>query len=121
MPRTLSSTLLLRHPSRRGVHHKIQHPNDRLSHIAAVDDMVDHSVLEQELASLETFRQFLPDRLLDHTRACKSDQCFWLGNINVTKHRKARGHAARGRVCEYRDERQTSIVQSSESRRDLPH
>src|SRR5689334_22059862 len=44
---------------------KAQQPRQRVLELAAIDDHVEHAVLEQELAALEAFRQLLPDRLLD--------------------------------------------------------
>ena len=39
--------------------------------LAAVDDRVDHPVLQQELRALEPLRELLLDRLLDHPRPAK--------------------------------------------------
>jgi hypothetical protein len=55
-------------------------------------------MFEQELASLKSFRQLLPDRLLDDARAGESNQRARLGNVHVTEHREAGGHAAGRRV-----------------------
>src|SRR3546814_15522039 len=38
-------------------------------HLGAVDDEVEHAVLEQELRALESLRQRLADRLLDDARS----------------------------------------------------
>ena len=56
--------------------------------LAAVDDHVDCTMIEQEFAALKSFRQFLPNRLFDDSRAGKSNQCPGLGNIDIAKHGK---------------------------------
>jgi hypothetical protein len=45
-----------------------------VAQFAAVDDHVDGALLEQELGALESFRQGLAHRLLDHARTGESDQ-----------------------------------------------
>jgi hypothetical protein len=42
-----------------------QHARDPVAHVATVNDHVECSMLEKELAALETFRQRLPDSLLN--------------------------------------------------------
>ena len=68
-----------RHGDRRGARgayglgaHEPQRARDRGLHLAAVDDEVEHAVLDQELAALESLGQLLPDRLLDDARARRS-------------------------------------------------
>src|SRR6478609_864569 len=50
------------------LHHKIQHAGDRSPDFPPVDDQIDHAVLQQKLAALKSFWQFLSDRLLNDTR-----------------------------------------------------
>src|SRR5689334_4957321 len=47
---------------------------------------VQHAVLQQELAALETFRQLLPDRLLDHPGTGETDQRSGLRNVEIPQH-----------------------------------
>jgi len=65
-----------------------QQIGDLLPHLAAINDHVDGAVIQKELTALETFREFLPHRLLDDARTGKSDQGIGLGNIDVAKHCK---------------------------------
>ena len=53
----------------------------------AVDDHVDHAVLEQVFGALEAFGQSLADGLLDHARAGEADERAGLGDLHVAEHR----------------------------------
>src|SRR5687768_2149313 len=53
----------------RHAHHQGEQRGEAAAHLAPVDDQVDCAVLEQELAALETLRQRLAHRLLDHAGA----------------------------------------------------
>ena len=55
-------------------HHQRQQVREAVAHLAAVADLVDRAVLEQELGALEAFRQLLAHGLLDHARAGEADQ-----------------------------------------------
>src|SRR5436190_960636 len=59
-------------PRRRG--QVLEAAGERVLHVDAVDDEVDHPVLEQELAALEAVGELLPDGLLDHARPGEADQ-----------------------------------------------
>src|SRR5207342_792081 len=72
---------------------QVGHP---VAQFAAIADLVDGTVLDQELAALETFRQRFADRLLDHTRTGETDQRFRLGHVDVAEHRQRRGNTAGG-------------------------
>ena len=74
---------------------------------------------QQEFTSLETFRQLLPDGLLDHARSGKSDQRAGLCDIQIAEHREARRHAAGGRVGQNADVGYTCLVQPHQSGADL--
>ena len=90
-------------------------------HLAAIDDQVEHAVLDEELAALESFGQLLPDRLLDDARPGEADQRLRLGDVQIAEHREAGGHAAGRRIGEDRDERQAGAVEPRQRRRDLGH
>src|SRR5207237_5225762 len=98
--------------------HEAERARDRRLHLAAIDDEIEHAVLEQELAALEAFRQLLTDGLLDDARPRESDQRFRLRDVQVAEHREARGHAARRRVGQQRDERQPRAIEPGGRRRD---
>src|SRR5258705_2158606 len=54
--------------------HEAESSGDCRLHLAPIDDLVEHPFLEQELRTLESFRQLLPDRLLDDAPACEAHQ-----------------------------------------------
>src|ERR1700716_3963877 len=56
-----------------------QQRRDPVAHLAAVDNHVDGSVLEQEFAALEALRQRLAHGLLDDPGACEADQLLGFG------------------------------------------
>ena len=76
---------------------------DHRAQLAAVDDHVDGALVEQELGALEAFRQLLADGLLDHARACKTDQCTRLCQMHIAQHRVGCRDAARGGIGQYND------------------
>ena len=51
-----------------------QDAGDHVLELAAVDDHVEHAVLEQEFAALEAFGQLLTDGLFDDAGAGEADQ-----------------------------------------------
>ena len=93
------------------------HPSKRLNqvdlHVLTLNDRIQKTVLQQELRPLKTFRQLLPDCLLDHPRSGKSDQRPRFGDIQIAKHREARRHAAGRRIGHYRDIGNPRIIQPS--------
>src|SRR6266481_928632 len=52
----------------------LENLDDDVAHLAALDDEVEHAVLEQELGALEPFGQLLADGLLDDARAGEADE-----------------------------------------------
>ena len=46
-----------------------------IAQLTAIDDEVERALFHQELGALESFRQFLAHRLLDHAGTGKADQC----------------------------------------------
>ena len=75
----------------------------------ALDDRVDHAVLEQELGALEALGQLLADGLLDDARPGEADERLRLGEDDVAQHGERRRHAARRRVQQHRDVRQPRL------------
>ena len=53
-------------------------------------------MLQQKFAALETFRQLLPDALLDDARAGETDERAGLADVQIAQHGEAGGDAARG-------------------------
>ena len=76
---------------------------DGALHLAAIDDEVEHAVLEQELAALKAFGQLLANRLLDDARAGEADERARLGDVQIAEHREARRDAAGRRIGQDRD------------------
>src|SRR6185503_17348444 len=93
-----------------GVHHEVQQQGNVVTQLATIDNLIDHSVVEKELGFLKVFREFLTDGLFDHAWPGKADECFWLSDDNVAKHRETRGHAARSWIGQHRNEWQARFV-----------
>src|SRR5215208_6277788 len=74
--------------------HESQCARQRGLYFAAVDDQVEHAVIEQKFTALESLRQRLPDRLFDHARTGKADQGLRFRDVQVAEHREAGGDAA---------------------------
>ena len=92
-----------------------------LSKLAAIDDHVDSTVIEQKFASLEALRQSLANCLLDDSRAGKSDERFRLGNIYVAQHGETGRDATGSRVSQYRNKRGAQFAEYGQCRRSLRH
>ena len=54
---------------------QVEHADQRVAQLLAVDDHVDHAVLQQVFGALEALRQLLADRVLDHARRRRSRSC----------------------------------------------
>src|SRR5688500_2129057 len=54
--------------------HVSQQPRQLHLQFTAVDDQIEHAVLEQEFGALKAVRQLLLDRLLDHAWPGETDQ-----------------------------------------------
>src|SRR6186713_2729370 len=104
-----------------GVHHEAQQLRDVVMQLAAIDNRVDHTVVQQKLRSLEILWQFLSNGLLDNARAGKTDERLRLSENHVAKHREACRDAAGGWVSQDRNKRQTRFIQRSQRRGDLRH
>src|SRR5262249_49113662 len=74
---------------RRGREHEREGAGDRRLELAAIDDQIHEAVLEQELASLESFWQLLADRLLDDARAGEPDERARFSDVEIAEHREA--------------------------------
>src|SRR4030095_6802655 len=103
------------------VHHEVEQLGDVCSQLPTIDNVVDHSVFKEKLRSLKIFRQLLTNRLFDNSRTSESDQCFWLSDDDITKHRKTRGDAPSGWIGQNGNERQSSFVERSKCGGDLGH
>src|SRR2546428_5767742 len=103
------------------IHHKVERLDDEGPHLAAIDDGVDHAVLQEKLGSLKVLGQLLPDRLFDHSRAGETDESFRLSQDQITEHRKTRGHASGSWIGQHRDKWEMPFFQSRQRRRYLSH
>src|SRR5210317_726698 len=79
-----------------------QQVTNLLTHLPAIHDHVDCTVIQQKLAALKPFGQALANRLLDDTRPGKSNQCTRFPDIDVAKHRQAGGYSAGCGVRQHR-------------------
>src|SRR3954470_2026522 len=89
----------------------IEQQSEAAAQLLAVDDHVDHAVLEQIFGALEAFRQLLADRVLDHPLAGEADQGAGLGDMDVAEHRIGSGDSAGGRIGEDDDIREARFLQ----------
>ncbi len=99
--------------------HEIERPAQVVLQLAPIDDRIEHAMFEQKLRPLKTLRQLLPDRLLNDAGPGEGDERPRLGNIQITQHAKARGHAASCRVGQYRKIGHLCIVQERQGTRNL--
>src|SRR5688572_17017681 len=60
--------------------HELEHAGEDVLHLTAVDDQIDHAVVDEKLAALEPFGQLLPDRLLDDARSGEADERLRFGD-----------------------------------------
>lgn len=94
------------------MHHLRKQTRQARTQLIARNDHVDGAMFQQELATLEAFRQLLAHGLLDHARAGKTDQRLRLGHDDITKHRQAGGNTAIDRISQHGDERQAFFTQA---------
>src|SRR4051794_33519359 len=66
--------------------HESQGARQRRFHLAAIDDQVEHAVIHEEFASLESLRQLLADGLFDDARSRESDQRLRFRDVQVAQH-----------------------------------
>lgn len=99
--------------------HEGEDVGDLAPEVLAVHNAVDHPVLEQELAGLESLGEVGVDGLLDHPWSREADERLWLGEDDVSEHRVARGDAARRGVGENRDVGQPVLGDAREHGRGL--
>ena len=76
-------------------------------------------MIEQKLATLKAFRQGFAHRLLDDAGTGKTDQRAGFADVYIAQHRKTCGNAARGRVGQDRDIRNSPGTKISQCCRAL--
>src|SRR5579864_7016286 len=74
--------------------HEIESARDVSLHVLAMNNGIQHSMLQQELAGLETLWEFLADGLLNHARSGKTYQSSRLGDVQIAQHGVRSGHTA---------------------------
>src|SRR5215831_5315998 len=102
-------------------HEPAQGLSDERLHVFPMHDGVDHSVLEEEFAALESIRQFLFDGLFDNPRTRESDQCSGFGDVEIAEHGVAGGHSSRSRIRQYGYVWKALHVEIGKGRRNLCH
>jgi hypothetical protein len=80
-----------------------------------MDDGVNHSMLHQEFTALEPFRKFLTNRLFDHPRPGKSNQRAGFGDVEISQHGEACGHAPSCRIGKNGDIRKALAIEVCQS------
>ena len=68
----------------------------RVLKLPSINYPVDHSMISQKLAALESFRQFLSNGLFNDTWSRKTNQRSGFSNIDISKHGEACGNASGG-------------------------
>ena len=101
--------------------HESKRSRDGAFHFAAIDDEVEHPVLEEKLTALKSLGQLLANRLLDDARAGEANQRSRLRDVQIAEHREARRHASRGRVGQDRDVRKVLLIEPRQRRADFRH
>src|ERR1043165_1788055 len=104
-----------------GVHHEVQHFDDMCSEFPPVNDVIDHSVLEQKLGALKVLWKFLSNGLFDNSWTSETDQCLRLSDYYITEHGENCSDASRRGISQNRDEGQSCFVERGESRRYFRH
>src|SRR6476646_6045241 len=94
---------------------------ESLFELLALDNHIDHSVLQKKLRTLKLIRELLLDGLLDHPRTSKADQCLRLGQDHVTQHGNAGRDAPEGRIGQQTDQRKLGLAQLGHRRGCLGH
>src|SRR6476660_9510294 len=100
---------------------EIERLRDVVFHFAARHDCVEETVLQEKLRGLESLWKLLADGLLDDARTREADLRAWLCDVQVTEHREARTHSARGRISHDADVWHTRIVEFHQRGADLRH
>ena len=77
---------------------EIDQSADFAAEIFSMDDHINETMLQEKFRPLKAFGKFNSDRLVNRTRAGKSDQGIGLGNDNITQHGKARRDSACRRI-----------------------
>ena len=78
-------------------------------------------MLQKELGTLESLRQFLPDGLLDNPGTCESDQRLRLCQYHVAQHGETGRHASGRRIRQYADIEKPCVAMTLEGSRSLRH
>ena len=74
-------------------------------------------LLDEELRTLEAFRKFLTNGLLDDAWTRKSDLGLGFADVQIAEHREARADAAGRGIGQHRDVRQARAIESCERTR----
>ena len=83
--------------------HMSQQPRNGFAQQFAMNHLINHSVIKQELGGLETLGQILAECLFDDAWSREADDGAWLRNNGVTQHRKTCAHTTRGGICKHRN------------------
>lgn len=90
-----------------------------LFELGPLDDEIEKTVCQEKLAALKTFREILPDGLLNHSRPRKSDERAGLSDIQVAEHCKRSRDSPGSRVGQDREIGDPRLPDLRQCRRDL--
>ena len=96
----------------RRAHEQTADAAQRLAHLVAVHDHVDHAVRQQIFGALEALGKLLADGLLDDARTGEADERAGLGDVDVAQHGVGGRDAAGGRIGQHDDVGQLGVAQA---------
>ena len=99
----------------------LQNLSKRLFQVLTSHNIIHKTMLYKKLCSLKSLRQFLSDRLLNDTWTCKTNECSWFCQDNVSKHCKACCHTTGRRLCQNTYIKQPRLAVAFQCRRSFCH
>jgi len=87
----------------------LQRRCDRSLELGPAHDQIEHAVLEQEFAALESLGQLLANRLLDDAWTGEADEGARLGDVEIAEHGEGSRHATGRGIRQDRDVRQACL------------
>src|SRR5215470_14493442 len=98
-------------------HHKVESACNVWLQLLPRHHGVEHAVVKQELAALETLRKLLTNGLFNHAGPGKTNQGARFGDIEVSQHSERRRDTARGWIGENGNIRHLGLIKSSQRSR----
>jgi hypothetical protein len=89
--------------------------------VLALDDVVEHAVIEEKLGSLESLGELLLDGLFDDAGTGEADEGLGLRDVDVAQHGEAGRRPARRRIAEDGNKRQAGRAEPGDRGAGLDH